>query len=144
MISTILLLALVSPTELDFHIMPPGSSTVLPGIGQVRYYVLKEYLELADLDKELFVLRRSYQDLLDINDTLKLRHLVYADEFRTMESDLKIMSARCMRLQGSWDTCESELAACESTWWPWVVAAAGAAMGAVGVSLAVAASLNIF
>lgn len=139
----LLLVALVAPVELDFRLLPPGHNTVLPGVGQVRYYPLEEYLQLADYDYELYLLRQNAQDAKDHRDALRLRGVLLEDQIKTLSSDVKILTNRCERLQTSWDECESSLGGCETSWWPWLIAAAGVGVGLTGVGIAVAASFNM-
>lgn len=148
MASTILLLlALVAPGDpviADFRLIPPGHDMVLPGIGQVRYFTLEEYVQLADFDYELYLLRRNNEDLAAAYDTEKIRSLILHDEIATLEKDKEILAKRCMRLSERWNKCEEDLVTCNSVWWPWAVAAGGVAVGIVGMVIALGASFNVF
>lgn len=134
MINTILLVAtLVAPVEVEFRLLPPGHMADLPGAGKARYYLLSEYLMLANFDRELYYLRQNYKDLATVNDALRIQKFLCEDKVKTLEGDKKVIEDRC-----------SELVGCHSPWWHWAVAIGSGTVGIVGVVLAVSAALHVF
>jgi hypothetical protein len=121
-------------TVVAFQLMPPGHDGQVQGVGRARYYLLDEYLQLAQFDAELVKLRADVQDLTEVAAGLK-RALDAKDTIIVaLQADKKILADRCLRLEGSLNTCEKKLVECEGgTIWPYIVGAAGVVAGAVGL-----------
>jgi len=117
-----------------FKALPPGHDGQVQGVGRARYYLLNEYLKLAEFDSELFRLRADTKSLIDIETGLKKELEAKDVIIRTLESDKKILEDRSQRLNENWQKCEKALAAC-SPIWPYVVGILGASIGLVGFGI---------
>lgn len=123
-------------TTVTFKLLPPGHDGQVQGVGRARYFLLDEYLKLAEFDAELVKLRLdvlSYQGIeRALNDQLAAKEKV----IEALESDKKILTERGLRLEENWKKCESDLLEASSpTIWPYIVGAVGAAAGLVGVGI---------
>lgn len=134
------ILAFVVPQSLQaqvivqFKVLPAGHDGQVQSVGRARYYLLNEYLKLAEFDSELVKLRLDVQALTDIETGLK-KELAAKDEvIRTLTDDKNILLDRTQRLSSSWQKCEKALAD-STTVWPYIVGAVGASMGLVGVGI---------
>ena len=141
----IVLMSLLLATEtraqsfvMEFKILPPGHETQLPGTPptRVRYYLFKEYLQLAQFDAELTKLRLDAADLTAKAEWLKKELAAKDDIIKTLEDDKRILTTRSLRLDGNWKKCEDDLVKCSSPCiWPYIVGAVGAVIGLVGVGV---------
>ena len=126
---------ILAPTPVVFELLPPGSGGVING-ARVRYYLLPEFLKLAEFDAELVKLRKDVQDLTTIEAWLR-KDLIEKDAVITsLEADKMVLSDQAIRLETNWQKCEKDLANSSMTpIWPYVVGAVGSALGLVGVGL---------
>lgn len=123
-------------TVVRFQLLPPGHDGQVQGVGKARYYLLEEYLQLAQFDAELVKLRADTVDLRAINDELKKALDAKGVIITTLQADKKILADRCLRLEDSWKKCEDELVKCQTpVIWPYIVGAVGAAVGLVGIGI---------
>jgi len=123
-------------TTIEFKLMSPGHELVLKDGTRVQYYLLEEYLQLAEFDAELLKLRADSQDLEGLSIKLKLQLEEKDKIILGLEDDKSILTKRGLRLQEGWDKCEEEVIELSGgTIWPYVVGVAGVVVGAVGVGM---------
>lgn len=123
-------------TVVVFQIMPPGHDGQVQGVGRARYYLLDEYLKLAEFDAELVKLRLDLQELQGIEKALKDQLAAKGKIIEGLEHDKTIMASRGLRLEGNLKTCEESLVKCQSPdIWPYIVGAVGVAFGMVGMGI---------
>lgn len=121
-------------TTVEFKLLPPGHDGQVKDVGQARYYLLDEYLELAVFDKELVKLRADLQDLGDINAKLELQLKEKDKEIASLDRDKNILARRGMRLEKKLYKCEEEvIELAGGPIWPYIVAIVGGAVGIAGV-----------
>lgn len=136
MVIALLMSALLAPpTTIEFRLLPPGHDGLVDGVGRARYYLLGEYLELAEFDSELYTLRKNYNTALRIMETLRIGLDVRTQENTACLKERDIMSARSGRLMQKWNECEKSLQKCNSSLWPYVVGIAGSILTVVGTTL---------
>ena len=125
-------------TVITFKLLPPGHDGQVQGVGRARYYLLEDYLKLAQFDSELFSARNQLEIwerlVVGQEQELKAKDVV----IKTLEDDKKVLGDRALRLDEKWKKCESELVnAAKVPIWGYVVGATGAALAIVGVGLIV-------
>jgi hypothetical protein len=123
-------------TVVTFKVLPSGHDGKVQGVGQIRYYLLDEYLTLAKLDAEFVKQQSDVNDLVLQNDQLK--RIVDAKDtiIVALQADKKILGDRSLRLEENLHTCEKALVECYDTpIWPYVVGAVGASVGLVGIGM---------
>ena len=114
------------PLEVKFQILPPGVSGQISSVGLVRYYLLGDFLKLAEFDAELYGLRFEAANRRGIIDELK-KGLVAKDAIiNSLQSDKDFLAARSTRLNKDLGDCRLALQKCSSpSIWPYVVAIVG-------------------
>ena len=126
LVTCLLWATLSAPVEVKFQVLPPGASGQISSIGQVRYYLLNDFLKLAEFDAELYKLRLDTADLKEKAQGLKKELLGKDVIIALMQSDKDILSARALRLEQGRNECLDKLQKCSSpSIWPYVVAIAG-------------------
>lgn len=129
--------------KVELKIIPPGHTLTMNSGVKVRYYLLNEWLQLAEADAELFKLRTDIQDLGDINNKLKIQMDGLERIIRTLESDKIILRDRGLRLEKNWYRCESDLIkASGGPVWPYFVAIGGVIVGILGVGMWAGSALS--
>jgi len=109
----------------------------------VRYFTLEEFKVLMDVDFRLQAADRQIEVYSDIDvkygDIVKKK-----DEIITgLERDKEVLGARSLRMEDNWH--KAEKLAIENAGgpiWPYIVAAAGAVVGIVGVTLYLSVELR--
>ena len=121
-------MAAAKPIDVKFQILPPGELGQMPQVGQVRYYLLPDFLKLAQFDAELVQLRRDTAALQKIVEGLK-KELTDKDIIiSTLQSDKELLTNRDNRLSKDLNDCHDALQKCQSpSIWPWVVGGLGGA-----------------
>ena len=121
----------------EFKLMSPGHDGQLPGVGRVRYYLLKEYLDLAQFDSELVLRRAEVLHLMDVETALRSELAAKDTQIQTLDGDKKLLGDRSLRLEESWQSCEVQLQKCErGAIWPYVLAITGVVVGvAAGITI---------
>jgi hypothetical protein len=122
-------------TVVMFKILPPGQDGQVQGVGRARYYLLDEYLKLAEFDSELSTLRLDLKAYQGIERSLSVEILAKEKIIKTLEEDKKILADRSLRLEGNWKKCEDSLIECSPCFWPYIVGAVGASVGLVGAGI---------
>ena len=123
-------------TVVTFSILPPGKDGQVQGVGRARYYLLEDYLRLAQFDSELFSARNQLELWGRVGAGLKQELEAKDAVIKTLEDDKKILGDRSLRLEDKWKTCEKELQdASSGPIWPYFLAAGGAVLGIVGAVL---------
>jgi hypothetical protein len=128
---------LASTTTLEFRLLPPGHDGVVEGVGRARYFLLDEYLKLAEFDSELYTLRKNYDMALQVGKTMRSGLDAGVRESAACMKELDILSRRSGRLMQKWDECEKSLQECNGSAWPYIVAAVGSILTVVGATLIV-------
>src|SRR5688572_20716754 len=126
----------LGPVEVEIHHIPPGMRLELPEFGKMACYTFEEYQDLLRLDGELETALSSLEIYKDLDSK-------YAEIFRrkdeiiqTMQVDREIMISRMKRMEDNWHAAEKlAVEAAGGPWWPYVLAAGGAVVGIVGVTL---------
>ena len=123
-------------TVVTFSVLPPGKDGQVQGVGRARYYLLEDYLKLAQFDSELFSLRNQVEAWKRIDMGLKQELEAKDKVILTLEDDKKLLGDRALRLDEKWKKCEVELVnAAKIPIWGYVVGATGAALAILGVGL---------
>ena len=136
MTALLLCAVLANPTTIEFKLIPPGHDGQVQGVGRARYYLLDEYLKLAEFDAELVKLRFDVKDLQDIVDKQEKQLEDKDKAIATLESDKEILAKRALRLDGELDQCEKDkIELAGGPIWPYVVAIGGAVLGIVGATM---------
>ncbi len=113
--TALLLSALLVPSvTVEFKLLPPGNDGLVEGVGRARYYLLDEYLQLAEFDSELYVLRKDYEAVTKIGEILHEEIDARGREASVCLKELDLMADRSARLLNKWHTCESALQDCSS------------------------------
>lgn len=139
MLATMLAQPAPAKTTIEFHLLPPGHELVLEDGKKVRYYLLHEWLELAAADLQL----RKLKEEVELKDklVLDLEVKVKAKDTQITEltGNLQACDGQSARRLGKYQQCEKDLVDAQSgPIWPYVVGAAGAIVGIVGATLAIA------
>ena len=122
-------------TTIEFKILSPGHSGRIQEVGQVRYYLLDEYLQLYAFDGELLKLRQDARDWKAIVEKLEFQLLVKDKIITTLEKDKDILTKRGLRLDKDLNKCEKNVLDCAGgSIWPYVVGVVGAAFGIAGAT----------
>ena len=130
--------------KVELKIIPPGHTLTLNSGVKTRYYLLNEWLQLAEADAELFKLRADIQDLGDINNSLKIQMNSLERIIRTLESDKEILRERGLRLEKNWMGSEKARVRAEGgPIWPYFVAIGGVVVGVLGVGMWAGEKLSI-
>jgi hypothetical protein len=131
--------AKAQPVTAEFKLLSPGHDGQVQGVGRIRYYLLKEYLELAQFDSELVLRRAEVEHLLDVETTLRSVLVTKDTQIQALVDDKQILADRSLRLEGDWQSCEQKLVECQAgSIWPYVVAISGVVLGAAaGVTIIV-------
>jgi hypothetical protein len=137
MLALVLALAVsAAPVEVEIHYMPPGTPLTLQGGEQVRYFTFPEYKLLLKLDGDLWSASerlRIFQDIdLKYTGILRQKDVV----IQALLDDKKIREDQLKRAEENWHAAERRwVEASGGPIWPYVVAAGGAVVGIVGVTL---------
>lgn len=127
---------LASPVTVELHYMPPGTDLKLSSGEQVRYFNFEEYKLLLKLDMDHWELHRQlgvYRDLdLKYNSVVLQKDLV----IKSLLDDKKILGDQLLRAEQNWHAAEKRyVEASGGPIWPYFLAAGGAVLGIVGLSL---------
>jgi hypothetical protein len=137
-VTALLISALLLPgVTVEFKLLPPGRDGLVEGVGRARYYQLDEYLKLAELDSELYLLRKDYEAVTKVGEILHEQIETRDQESAACMKELDLMADRSARLLNKWHTCENALQECGSTISPYVMG------GAIGAVLTVVGTLLI-
>jgi len=120
--------------EVEVHYMPPGKLVRLPDGLRLMCFDIDEYKTLLEMDNHLYTVNRQFKLLTDAE--INYQNILVEKEaiIGTLESDKEILATRGLRLEEKWQTCEEDLVDAQSgSVWPYVLAAAGAAIGVAGV-----------
>ena len=139
--TALLLSALLVPSlTVEFKLLPPGHDGRVEGVGRARYYLLDEYLQLAEFDDELYMLRQDYVAITKVEKALREGMEAQARGADVCMKELDIMSSRSGRLLEKWHTCEKALQDCGPGYFPYIVGAVGTILTIVGTALILVAS----
>ena len=123
-------------TIVEFKVLPPGHQVVLKDVGRVQYYLLEEYLKLAEGDANIVKLTADVAGYQKIIESYEQELKKKDDIALTLTSDKDILAKRGIRLEGQWLTCESKLINCANeSIVPWVIAGVGTAAGLIGLGI---------
>jgi hypothetical protein len=140
-VTAILLSAFLVPSmTVEFKLLPPGHDGLVEGVGRARYYLLDEYLQLAEFDSELYMLRKDYEAITTVEEALREGMAAQAHGADVCLKELDIMSSRSGRLLEKWHTCEKALRDCGGGYLPYVIGAVGTVLTIVGTALILVAS----
>lgn len=137
MLPTLLALCLLAePARIELHYMPAGTPLVLQTGEQVRYFVFDEYKLLLKMDNDLWEANSSlelYKDLdVRYTETFAQKDLI----IQSLESDKDVLTGQLKRAEENWHDAEKRLVeASGGPVWPYILAAGGVVVGAVGVTL---------
>ena len=124
-----------TPVEIELHYMPPGRLKLMSDSGlRAMCFDIEEYKILLEMDNSLHTTSRAFQ--LVSGAEIHYQNILIEKEtiIRTLVSDKELLAERARRLEEKWQTCEEELVEAQSgSIWPYVLAAAGAAVGVAGV-----------
>jgi hypothetical protein len=133
-----------APVKVEIHYMPPGEKIYLPSAkGWGKGFSLEEYKVLLQMDNDLYHARQQLKLMGDLK--LKWHHLLEEKDkiITTVESDRDTYKERSERLKEKWGQCEEDLVdAAGGEWWPYVLAAVGAAVGLLGTGLFLGGQLS--
>jgi len=139
--TTLLLSVLLVPgATAEFKLLPPGRDGRVEGVGRARYYLLDEYLQLAEFDSELYMLRQDYEATVKVEKALQEGMAAQARGAEVCMKELDIMSSRSGRLLEKWHTCEKALQECGGGYLPYIIGAVGTVLTIVGTALILVAS----
>lgn len=126
---------LIPSVTVEFRLLPPGHDGLVEGVGRARYYLLDEYLELAKLDDELFMLRKDYDAVLEVGKSLRGVIDASKEESAACQKELDIMSDRSGRLLHKWSTCEARVQNCGGGYLPYAAGVIGGLLAIVGTTM---------
>lgn len=130
------MILLADPVTVELHYMPPGTALKLQSGEQVKYFNFEEYKLLLKLDMDHWELQKQfglYKDLdLKYTGVLEQKDVV----IKTLLDDKKILGDRLQRAEENWHAAEKRyVEASGGPVWPYFLAAGGAVLGIVGLSL---------
>jgi len=119
----------------EFKLLPPGELGVVSG-EKHRIYTFDEWLVLAEFDAELVKLRADVKDHEAIVKKLEAVVTEKGKQISSLEKDKDILSKRSLRLDGELEECEKKVIdLAGGPIWPYIVGAAGAVVGIVGITM---------
>jgi len=131
-----------APTEVEIHIMPPGSPVVSDGV-RFQGFTFNEYKLLLQMDNELHLARKQIKLVGDLELQFEAALQAKDQVIVTLRQDVETYETRSERLDGKWKKCEEDLVEVSGgSWVPWVIAGVGAAIGILGAGLFIGSELK--
>jgi len=125
-------------TIVTFKLMPPGHDGQVEGVGRARYYLLEEYLQLAQFDSELVKLRMDVETLRGVNKALTDQLVAQGAVIKSLLGDVELWRGKSNRIEDRWKQCEADLVSTSSPpLWSYIVAIIGGVVGLGGVAYAI-------